>query len=165
MVIPLTEGKPAEPSGRPATDPPPPASWGVLVVLDEPWYEVGGLSERLEAEVVLTDGRSILPGLLELGPDPTRTESGPPAIKLDDIRVSADEALGHTFDSGTGTPLLTATSFFLEIASKSGIDLSWYFAQVRFRRKLTTAGGVLTSEPTPPFRFQLLPDSAGGIVG
>jgi hypothetical protein len=81
IILPLTEGYEGSFAGSP----------GLLAVLDEAWYDLGGIGEKLIAQVQLTADPSLAPGEIppggklpvfyyETGPDPLFTAAGVKAL-------------------------------------------------------------------------------------
>jgi hypothetical protein len=183
LVVPLTEARdgdlpsatsPSTPCGLPAK---PGGAAGLLVVLNEPWYEVGGLAEELLVE--LSRVQDPAPGfedLPEIGPDPILTGDGWKGGM--DVQLAIgdqDGPIGHTFDTDSSAPLFVSTSFVLRppIVKDPGhkdIDLSWSFAKVRFCRQLLPAGSAIVlpeegkSKETAPFWVQFLPDTSSFLL-
>ena len=167
MVIPLTEA-PGESTGPRAAD--------LLVVVDEPWFAVGGLAERLEASVVEVmqkkkKGEKDVKWP-EFGPDPIMSGSGWRDSDLELILSPPHFPIGHTFDTDTSEPKFVASSFVLPVPTfKEHPDISWYFAKMRFRRRLIKEGHVqgqevandpdlLVSAYTDAQWVQFLPDAS-----
>lgn len=142
IVLPLTEDSAG--NGGPGRRPK-----GVLVVVDEPWFEVGGLAEEFQYEV------------LHLGQDPILDGGKARPLKVDTGPVPAIGPIGHTFDAGTANPRLLASSFFLELVASDGRDLAGHLAQVRFRRVVRSSAVTepLESDWTAAQWIQFLPDS------
>lgn len=154
LILPLTEG----PADNPATP-------GLLVVLNEPWYGVGGLAEQLEAQLVTAASG--------VHPEKTEPEAGPDAILTaeTDPGFATNQPwnvrgpLGHTFDTDTEAPLLRASSFFVAPPGTDATkDPAWAFAKIRFRRTLhgplrRPAAAPLHSLFTDGYWAQLAPDS------
>lgn len=144
LAVPLTEA-----SGSSAA--------GLLVVLNEPWYEVGGLAETLSTEVLTVKdpkGQS----RPELGPDPILTGAG--WDPKQSVSIEAEAPFGHTFDTDAKNPLFLATSFVLPAPKAASGDLSWHFARIRFQRTLRIDGTYRKSVPTSPLWVQFLPSSS-----
>lgn len=171
LVVPLTEARdrdlppgaaPATPCGLPAKAG---GAAGLLVVLNEPWYEIGGLAEDLRIDLdsvedPTQEGRE----LPQIGPDPILT--GAPWRGPQKLDFRLDGPIGHTFDTDSSAPLFISTSFVVPAPALADVDLSWHFARVRFRRRLDPAGSAATpanggeSKPTDPFWVQFLPDAS-----
>lgn len=153
FVVPLTQ--PADAQALPG-------ACGLLVVLDEPAFAIGGLAEQIEAEVVRVldpwnngslsrpqfgpdptlRGQGWTRGAFEpAGPPPAPADADPPAVALPMDIVGP---LGHTFDTDADAPLYVAASYFLHPPETGGIrgddSLAWYFAKIRFRRLLRPEG-------------------------
>lgn len=174
MVLPLTQGK-GTLEGADTLDESP----GLLVVVDGAWYEVGGLAEKLDVEVMdVTGPDDAKTQFLQAGTDPIVTEESagqalgqsPGALKKADyeVRFEAEGAIGHHRDSSQTDPFFLASSFLLPrptVLLKSAgqalkdKNLAWWFLKLRFRRKLQVEGEAkpLLSEPSAPFWVQVLP--------
>jgi hypothetical protein len=112
---------------------------GLLVVLDEPWFDIGGLPEGLLCEVARVPAREkgsaggsdadpfayVYPGLPLCGPDPMLhtghwldySSAPPPGSEIGEtLRLKFDVRgpIGYTFDREASAPRFVATSFFLE---------------------------------------------------
>jgi hypothetical protein len=189
LILPLTEGAGQSAAGTP----------GLLVVLNEPWYEVAGIGEALRVEV----GEAESPwdaekGLsyLEFGPDPIVQPHGHPPheqpmltgehfakigdsddIVSDGSRAFVTGPVGHYFDRDNNAALFVGTSFIVPPPHVKRTDetRAWYFARLRFRRKVVTreprtGSGIYSitdsawprstyfSEPTTDFWVQYLPE-------
>lgn len=178
LVVPLTEALAARNRDTAATPAPPPCALpvkshgaaGLLVVLNEPWYEIGGLAEELRVELAkVQDPHTGHENRPEIGPDPILTGApwkGPGTVE--NIPFQADEPIGHTFDTDSGAPLFVSTSFVLRPPSLKDVDLSWNFAKLRFHRLLTgegmVGGGDRESQKTDPYWVQFLPDASAYLV-
>ncbi|HEX6901326.1 MAG TPA: hypothetical protein VF789_16495 [Thermoanaerobaculia bacterium] len=174
MVLPLTHGVSEKVEGGP----------GLMVVVDGPWYEVGGLAEQLGIEVVPVSDPEFALGqqapkdktYYQIGTDPIVTnksagEAFDPNLRtlnLKQFKVEfsqVDGAIGHHRDHSQTDPRFLASSFLLSrpTISRDGqakpVDLSWWFLKLRFYRKLTAEGqaDALESERSAPFWVQLLP--------
>ena len=112
---------------------------GLLVVLDEPWFERGGLGEKLTAEVQLSADPRLPPDtnktfFFETGPDPlfsgaTKALSPQKAedpnaanVSKADVTYKAKASfspdailgpVGHTLSTGNASPLFVASSFVI----------------------------------------------------
>lgn len=142
---------------------------GLLVVLDEPWFQdsLGGLAERLEGEIVRVS-RPDQPEDLryQFGPDPILNMVEEP---FSDSVITLPELvgpMGYTFDTDTEAPLFIKTSFVQPPPQIDGADqdLSWHFVKVRYRRVLEHEGLAESSRTTQrvspwldPVWVQLLP--------
>lgn len=179
LVLPLTSS--LETSSRTAS---------LLVVVQGPWYTIGGLAEQMKAELLYTDSSM---RLAEAGPDPIRWKGKPdhlvstywfgkdkdsstsivPGLKLGDL----DGPVGHTFDDTDTNPLWVNTSFVIppiKSTDKNGtsLDTSWDLAKVRFRRIFDSraphspsatklsAEDEISSKPTEAYWVQFLPNSS-----
>ena len=111
---------------------------GLLVVLDEPWFDIGGLPEWLACEVSRVPARKkelagadpdpfayAYPGLPLSGPDPMLhtghwldydAEPTPGRAIEEKYRLHFEVRgpIGYTFDRETSAPRFVGTSFFLE---------------------------------------------------
>lgn len=150
LVVPLTE------AGKEGQTP------GLLVVLNEPWYEVGGLAERLEARVEIVkvpskEEETRPDELPQFGPDPIRTGL---AWNGDAPEPELHGPIGHTFDTDAEAPLFVASSFVLRFEHPQ--PLEGHLAKVRFRRELVAAGTVGGGRESPwtcGYWVQLLDDA------
>jgi hypothetical protein len=130
---------------------------GLLCVLNEPWYSIGGLSEQLQAQIALSDVPGPTPGApppLEFGPDPILT--GDPGTFVPNGQLQIAGPFGYTFDTGTTAPLIVGSSFVIRPPAGSVNNLGWYFAKLQFARVV----GNLTSPPTDAQWVQFVPDFA-----
>jgi hypothetical protein len=149
----------------------------LMVVLQGPWYSIGGLAERMQAELLYTGASGKLP---EAGPDPIRwtgtrdqlnaTYSLGETFDPELNEMHLDGPVGHTFDDSDANPLWVNCSFVLppiEAKDKNGnLDTPWDLAKVQFRRVFdpdapvssTSAGVEKTSKPTDPYWVQFLPN-------
>jgi hypothetical protein len=176
-VFPLTESFSSEN---------PSSSAGLLVVLNEPWYRIGGVGETLGVEVALvnspTDRDGNFKTYFEIGADPIVDEGplgGPmTAPVLSDSKVTFDPKLicgpiGHTFDEDGKNPLFSLTSFMIpapKIEWKGGVsdavhpsDLpGWGMAKISISRVMPTPHNPtrkkIVSKSTPPQWVQFLPE-------
>jgi hypothetical protein len=133
LIFPLTEGFGESTASSP----------GMLLVLDEPWYERGGLGEKLVAEVQVSADPRLPPDqnktfFYETGPDPLFTplnegtrskglshqaKEDPAAAKvaIADVIYGASAEFpgtilgpaGHTLEPSNASPLYVASSFIL----------------------------------------------------
>lgn len=177
MVLPLTQGL-HEPGKEETLD----GSPGLMVVVDGSWYEVGGLAEKLEVEVVKVadpknDPTHPKPGdqeYFQIGTDPIvtaksagqilGTASGALSTKQTGNLVEFKDvvgAIGHHRDHSQTDPRFLASSFLLSRptiqvgGSEKKVDISWWFLKLRFRRTLGAGKG--TSDWSAPFWVQVLP--------
>lgn len=159
LVLPLTETGPRQKVP------------GVLVVMNERWYEVGGLAERLEVELMRdrvpdTEKGADLrlgPEWPQFGPDPILSGDGLPRGTYTIDPGDVIGPVGHTFDRSTYSPLFVGTSFVIPMPDADvplEDDGSWYFAKLRFRRVLDPRLSLchLYSEFTRAYWVQYLPD-------
>ncbi|HKV42735.1 MAG TPA: hypothetical protein VJX67_26280, partial [Blastocatellia bacterium] len=150
-VLPLTE--PARPPDSAAEHQP-----GLLAIVAEPWFQIGGLAERMEVDTAVTAKRLKEPQLLplrEFGPDPISTAD---ACAVDSKKnLWSDRAgligpVGHTFDTQSDDPLFVSSSFIIRPPDikdcGDGGDFSWYFIKLKFRR--TLLGRYLEPLPGAP---------------
>lgn len=168
MVLPLTQGKSEAVSDGP----------GLMVVVDGPWYEVGGLSEKLVVEVMKVAGPEANPN--DLKPDPEYFQIGTDPIvtaesagkllgtsgalstqgNLVEFETIAG-AIGHHRDHSQTDPRFLASSFLLSRPTltvggqKKAVDISWWFLKLRFKRTLGAGKGE--SGWSAPFWVQVLP--------
>jgi hypothetical protein len=118
----------------------------LLVIADEPWYQVVGLAEQLEAvieEVSISPGvlppqnpPALDPGVtaLQIGPDPIIFTSAFPA-GVNQPAQWLGRPVGTTFDEASTTPLLANTAMQFKMPTVAGLSqLDWYLAKVKFRR-------------------------------
>jgi hypothetical protein len=156
IVLPLTTSEDALDGshGKPV-----PRTPGLLAVLGEPWYALGGLAEQLTAEIETAENPDAPAAgtLSQFGPDPILT-SKPAAVSGHKTAVDLQGPVGHTFDRSSDAPLFAASSFIVSPPAQG--DFSWYFAKIHFRRTLDPDGSVvaLQSEPSEPYWVQYLPD-------
>lgn len=122
LVLPLTEGKEGEKGP------------GLMVVVDGPWYEVGGLAEELGVEVMTVagpdgkdaQGKPMERHYFQIGTDPILTEKGagesfetkgalestdPPRFNVEVQPITG--AIGHQRDRSRTDPRFLASSFLL----------------------------------------------------
>jgi hypothetical protein len=170
LVVPLTEAGPGSGiSARPGAQVA--RASDLLVVLNEPWFEKGGLAETLAVEITRAeatrDGVPAAGSEFEFGPDSILTG--------DSLGVAGFESnaplgpIGHSFDTNTDAPLFVASSFILPPPTlrdpEAEKDFSWYFARLRFKRVLTAealagSNGDAESELTDAYWVQYLPDAS-----
>ncbi|HEV3455965.1 MAG TPA: hypothetical protein VHG32_05360, partial [Thermoanaerobaculia bacterium] len=139
FVLPLTQESPDQPGRGP----------GLLVAVDGPWYEVGGLAEELAVEVmtVMAPGQKEAGEYFQAGTDPIVTgESagdalglprGTPgaatdtdgrwfgALSVDDLAIDWSKmtgAIGHARDHTTVAPHVLASSFLLAVPTIKGCE-------------------------------------------
>jgi hypothetical protein len=154
LIFPLTEGYEGSFAGSP----------GMLLVLDEPWYEVGGLGEKLAVTMELTadpnnDPKDNKIFYYEAGPDPIYAPQPGDTVKalspqaadtkpspLDPSHVDFGAKaefpserirgpVGHTVKPGNVSPLFTASSFLIPAPAITGRqDLRWYFCKLKLQR-------------------------------
>jgi hypothetical protein len=139
---------------------------GLLLVLNEPWYQEAGLGEGIAAEVQMTAAPENNPNgqgdkdtlYFELGTDPVvelaergyRQSKDPANEFFDEVCLNQKirGPVGHTFDRTNESPLFVATSFIIPApaifstrkgGSKEQIfpDFSWSFCRLRLRRTVT----------------------------
>lgn len=175
LILPLTESFERNPSRSP----------GLLVVLNEPWHEIGGLGEELKARVITSPEPGAGPRkfYFEMGPDPVITND--PAKRLRDTTRGAVSfgpgirgPVGHYFDRDNTSALFVGTSFVLpapDLPVDKAKDVSWFLAKLQLRREITIGNPPaadihreyepgtwefrkVTSEYTDPFWVQYLPE-------
>ena len=155
FIVPLTESASATGSSKAQLP-------GLLVVLNETWYEVGGLAETLVAEMQrVANPEAGKPGeplsYPEFGPDPILTGD---AWSGGNMTMNVSQPLGHTFDTDSDAPLFVASSCVLSLPDlPKSVEDKWCFAKINFKRRLTVNGAnQVDSKPTDPYWVQLLPD-------
>ncbi len=151
FVVPLTEAASAGDASKARLP-------GLLVVLNEGWYEVGGLAETLVAEMQEADSPTGGAKLPEFGPDPILTGD---AWTGGTVKMDVSQPLGHTFDTDADAPLFVASSCLLSFPElPKNLADKWSFAKLVFKRSLIVNGNptALESKPTDPYWVQLLPD-------
>jgi hypothetical protein len=135
------------------------AHTSILVIADEPWYQIGGLSEQLIASI---DQVQQYPGtavLNQIGPDPLVSAPTAPAVPIVMPISWTGTPIGTTFDEASNAPLLAHTCFQFPLASLAGgeIPLDWHMARLRFARSI--AGVAASSPQTEGVWVQFLPSS------
>ncbi|MGA7241469.1 MAG: hypothetical protein WBY44_37650, partial [Bryobacteraceae bacterium] len=149
---------------------------GLMVVLNEAWYEWAGLAERFEVQIASVSVPQALGGAVRLqaGPDPVISNpdfgaAGAPVPVNFEPNPPAIGPVGFTFDTNTNAPLFSSTSFIVPAprqlnpdGSLTPLELSWYFVQLQFRRTLNPDGTQnysqqLDSDTTAPLQAQFLP--------
>ncbi|HQR32241.1 MAG TPA: hypothetical protein PLK30_05860 [Blastocatellia bacterium] len=151
FVVPLTEAASTTEANKARLP-------GLLVVLNESWYEVGGLAETLVAEMQEADSPTGGAKLPEFGPDPILTGDAWTGGK---VKMNVSQPLGHTFDTDADAPLFVASSCLLSFPElPKNLEDKWSFAKLVFKRNLIVNGNpaALESKPTDPYWVQLLPD-------
>lgn len=153
FVVPLTESASKANVGKAQLP-------GLLVVLNETWYEVGGLAEKLLAElqeVTFRKNSSETELIPEIGPDPILTGEEWTGGK---ITLEVSQPIGHTFDTDAEAPLFVASSCVLSLPDvPKAMEDKWCFAKINFKRQLTVNGkDEIHSKPTDAYWVQLLPD-------
>jgi hypothetical protein len=161
LIFPLTQSFGSPSSG----------TAGLLVVLDEPWYEVGGIGESLGAEVIRTPDPKNIPDkpnlatdkfYFEIGADPIVSEQALNVGSPEKITVSFDEnktsqirgPVGHTFDRSSDAPLFVSTSFIIPAPSiiKDPVSApgaafgAWGMCKLRLRRVIHVKPKPVTRE-------------------
>jgi hypothetical protein len=145
----------------------------LMVVLDEPWFEEGGLAEELEVElmqevvsrelmqeVVSRDNKPPV-RLSQYGSDPTLVAAAADPGESVPKELELVGPIGVTFDTDTAAPRLGA-SMFLVRARFDGPPSRpprWPFAKLRFRRRLKREEGDSSSDWTEAHWIQFLPDA------
>ncbi|MEQ1611445.1 MAG: hypothetical protein ABL904_01725 [Hyphomicrobiaceae bacterium] len=178
LIVPLTRAAADGKDGEP----------GLLVVLSEPWGEIGGVAEALEWRVETASNDEYT--LQEAGPDPALHSLSFAGTSKDiirgrryELRFEGRGPIGHSYDSTLGSvQKIVSTSFVLE--PKLLIDgkpatrddkrkLPWSFAKIAFRRVLIPGGveaaasrdpATLASKWTAGEWHQMLPDASRFIV-
>jgi hypothetical protein len=146
LVVPLTGGAPV---GRNRTASAKlPEGW--LVVVDEPWFEHGGLGEGLAVQILKTaSGQNE-----EFGMDPIVSLTPTKA----ELALTVKGPIGYTFDdTAVAAPVFLHTSFVLTPGPKAE---PWLMARVAFVRTLEGSGVKLESKPSAPFWIQALPNAS-----
>ena len=164
-------------------------SAGLLVVLSEPWFTIGGIGEILGCEVVFSQSGLAEGGkykyYFEIGHDPIFSGATIARLQLlgsEDPNnpsgsVTFDPELicgpiGHTFDTEGNDPLFTSTSFMIPAPTFKGTDgvnrelEGWGMAEIRFKRIIRVSGASdpstekrLESGWTSPYWVQFLPET------
>lgn len=144
-VLPLTRA-----IRRGAGETPDPVS-GVLVIVDGAWFEHAGLADWMlgRVEVARRSGETAA----ELGPDPLLRTYGlggsvqkpAPAGLIDTVPLELAGPLGHSFDTGTATPLFLNSSFVVRAPGlvRDGIlqdAAAWWMGKLAFRRMILVEG-------------------------
>jgi hypothetical protein len=126
---------------------------GLLAVLDDTWYDWGGLAEKLQISVeTVTAPDASKQILTQAGPDPVVSNriygaGGAPLPEID-ANVTPIGPIGFTSDTNTVAPLFTKTSFVIPApqgASDGTVDFSWWILQLKFRRALNPNGAVASN--------------------
>jgi hypothetical protein len=140
----------------------------LLVILDEPWYQTGGLAEQLElmldiASVQLT-GQANPTQLAQLGPDAIFKKNG--LAQKQFAFKATGKPMGTTFDEASAAPLFANTCFQFDLTSlavAAGVgSLDRYQAKVHFVRSLRedrTLDGALFSPITESTWVEFQPSS------
>jgi hypothetical protein len=151
LILPLTESLPSSLAGSDA-----PNTASLLVVLQGPWYSIGGLGEVLTHQiVVLSDSKK-----QEAGRDPIEPFIAP---GTDYTLQPLVGPVGHTFDSNQIAPRWVNSSFIVPPPTHGlDTDLRNVFVKLRFKRvidpqSLHPAGATVESEWTAPYWVQFLP--------
>jgi hypothetical protein len=170
-ITPAVKGQPAK-NGQPATADQPrtynaqASAASALVVVQGPWYALGGLAEDLEVAIVGSGKDASVSNVREVGPDPiiwhgkrsafpssyatySQDKDGKPTDGSE--FATADKRLhgpvGHTFDDSDTNPLWVNTTFILDPPPPVHADAHpWTFAKVAFRRTIHKEGWL----PAPP---------------
>lgn len=147
---------------------------GLLVVINEAWYDWAGLAEKLEVQITSVQDPTTKADYLQAGPDPIvhnpvyTSASNPLNFEPNPVPYGP---IGFTFDSNTDAQLFSTTSFIVlapRVMDPTGqpipVELSWYFLQLQFRRSVDPDGTLnytpdLDSDWTDPLQTQLLPAS------
>jgi len=149
---------------------------GVLVVVQGPWYAIGGLAEDICAHITDSSALTDAEKVKEAGPDPIlyagqRKDLPTTYRDYDGLYPKKDPALlhgpvGHTFDSSDVNPLWVSSSFVLDPPLVEPGDIvaqEGTFARVQFARVIHQDGvlgnlkGDLTSDYTDAVWIQFLP--------
>jgi hypothetical protein len=159
IIVPLTSAEPGD------TTP------GLLCILNEPWYGIGGLAERLEARIMQAQDPSISSGATngppEFGGDVILSGDPGAAISAplpDNLQLDAGQPIGFSFDTDTPAPLIVNSSFTIRPPTTAAADAAWCFAKLQFRRVLAETAAVPApagsnaSSWTDPVWVQFLPD-------
>ena len=147
---------------------------GLMVVINEPWYEWAGLAEQFQVQIASVTDPTSGNSYLQAGPDPVVSnpdygaQGATPPLKLEPNPLAAGP-IGFTFDTNTNAPLFSTTSFLVPAprmqnadGTLTAIELSWWFLELQFRRTVHPAGTAnyapaLDSDWTVPMQAQLLP--------
>lgn len=146
VVLPLTET-----AGASEHKAPPP----LLVVLDDPWYDIGGLGEDFVADVESVEhGKSPEKQgekLFQIGPDPIREGLG---TKLEKVSARIKGPIGYTYDGGATAQRFAHSSFLVEVgAKKEDKDTKipdWSFVKLTFQRRIDGSSTTDKVERTSP---------------
>jgi hypothetical protein len=176
FILPLTGALPSATAPKDVES----TTGSALVVLQGPWYSIGGLAEDLQYEIVQPAATSDAGGYtIEAGPDPivwhgtSSTDTPPNTYDAHQGTMSADDCLhgpvGHTFDTSDANSLFVNTSFVLDPPKPTGKSpMPWTFAEVRFKRVIANVPNVpapgLQSEWTLPQWVQFLPGQFHGLL-
>ena len=157
IIVPLTSSEPGDPTP------------GLLCILNEAWYGIGGLGERLEARIVQAQDPSI-----PVSPDPANA-AGPPEFGGDvilsgnagplptSLALDTGQPFGFTFDT-VSPPLIVNSSFTIRPPATEASRADWCFAKLQFRRVLADTAAdpppsnAKISDWTDPVWAQFLPD-------
>ena len=169
LVLPLTA--PVDNGAEPHTS--------ILVIADEPWYQIGGLAEQLTAsvEAVVLQRETDQLQMLQFGPDPILTAPNPqipaptPNTNPPALAPWIGTPIGTTFDDASTAPLLANTCFqfpLSQLATTSGTPLAepldWYMAKLQFSRSINPTmsmnANVSSSPLTDGVWVQFLPSSS-----
>jgi hypothetical protein len=145
------------------------------VVVNEPWFQIGGLAEELRAElepardpsVPLSFPSSSANPMPEIGPAQTLTGK-PSDVQFGAQTEIAAEPIGTTFDLATSAPLFGGACFKLKPSMLAwngqfppSTRMEYFQAKVRFRRVInaTKWGGAddLQSDLTDAFLVEFQP--------
>jgi hypothetical protein len=154
---------------------PQPRAASVLVIIQGPWYALGGLAEEMRVNIAhASESLDFNPSFQEAGPDPTLFAGlrGNLPKQYQDYGATPSRfygPVGHTFDSSDANPLWIYSSFVLDPPlAKLGTGTSpvqeGTFAAVQFKRVIRREGlvspppqGDLNSAVTEPVWVQFLP--------
>jgi hypothetical protein len=142
---------------------------GLMVVLDGPSYEQGGLAEILNVEIARAADPVDASGdkkMDEAGPDPITETLATGSIE--EKRFELVGPIGHSFDDpATRFPAFTSSSYIIRPTivskSKTAVNPAWWFVKLRFWRSLnptlalTDKKNLALSEKTSGSWMQFLP--------
>lgn len=163
FIVPLTgSSDTSQPSSHAAS---------VLVVVQGPWYALGGLAEELQLSIA--KGSQSLdqhPDFQEAGADPILFSGQRKDLptSYEDYETAAGRLhgpVGHTFDQSDANPLWVYSSFVVDapnVTAPKGAPQEGTFAALQFTRFIRPEGVVNAlkspkSEPTAPVWVQFLP--------
>jgi hypothetical protein len=157
----------------------------VLVVVQGPWYAIGGLAEDICAHIMESEHEENGKKVKEAGPDPISFEGAKTTLPTDyedygslypddqHAETRFHGPIGHTFDSSDVNPLWVTSTFVLDPPKPKDALQELpenSFARVQFQRVILKDGLVVEkggslvsatddfpSEPTDPVWIQFLP--------